>query len=219
MSLRQLGYFLLGLVSGVMAVALAALGFGVAASGQFALPTPGALLAELSTLWQAVHINLRGSAPLFVIVLVVFGLQLWRLHQLLATTGAPMARILRHEQLLDLCSSLFFGIGVIWTAIGMRDALLFALGDVSAATDQGAFSVLQRMVDGGILLALSTTIVGGIGGYLMRAIKSVLLGQQLAFVYLRAQTRQAEEGLAALQRIEHLLHRTPESGREAAGSV
>ena len=58
------------------------------------------------------------------------------------------------------------------------------------------------MVDGGILLALSTTIVGGIGGYLMRAGKSVWLGQELAALYMRAANEPAAENLAVLRSIQ-----------------
>ena len=117
--------------------------------------------------------------------------------------------MVRHEQLLDLCANLFFGIGVIWTAIGMRDALLYALGDPGITATEGAFAILQRMVDGGILLALSTTIEGGMGGYLMRAIKSIALGEKLNAVYMCASQQPVEENLAALHRIEGLLDKTP----------
>ncbi len=87
------------------------------------------------------------------------------------------------EHLADVWTSLFFGIGVIWTAIGMRSALLYALGDPGTAAQAGAHAVLQRLVDGGILTALTTTIVGGIGGYVMRVIKSSLLGTRLSRFY------------------------------------
>ena len=87
------------------------------------------------------------------------------------------------EHLNDVWTSLFFGIGVIWTAIGMRSALLFALGDPDVAAQAGAYAVLQRLVDGGILTALTTTIVGGIGGYMMRVTKSSLLGTRLSRYY------------------------------------
>ena len=144
-------------------------------------------LALLAPLWELAVLNLRGSVVFFSIVLLAYAHQLSQLNGLLAMKEPPVERVLRHEQLLDLCSSLFFGIGVIWTAIGMRDALLF---------------VLQRMVDGGILLALSTTIVGGIGGYLMRAGKSVWLGQELAALYMRAANEPAAENLAVLRSIQ-----------------
>jgi hypothetical protein len=42
------------------------------------------------------------------------------------------------------------------------------------------------MVQGGILLALSTTIFGGVGGYLMRVYKTITLGAELQLNYDRA---------------------------------
>ena len=92
---------------------------------------------------------------------------------------------------------------------------MHGLGDPGGAAGAGAFTILQRLVEGGILLALSTTIVGGMGGYLMRALKSVSLGRQLLGLYMHEGERPAAANLAALQRIEGLLLRkTPakESG-------
>jgi len=157
-------------------------------------------------LWQIADHNLQGSILPFLAVSLAYWIQLHKLRKLLSTGDPALVQVVRHEQLLDLCANLFFGIGVIWTAIGMRDALLFALGDPGIAASEGAFIILQRLVDGGILLALSTTIVGGIGGYLMRATKSVCLGRNLATVYMHASRQPGEQNLAVLQRIEGLLH-------------
>jgi hypothetical protein len=111
--------------------------------------------------------------------------------------GAPQNEVGQLEHLTDVWTSLFFGIGVIWTAIGMRSALLYAIGDPAVAAEAGAFAVLTRLVDGGILTALTTTIVGGIGGYLMRVIKSSYLGNRLSHYYEQQEQRQAArvEGL------------------------
>jgi hypothetical protein len=165
----------------------------------------GGTVDELRQLWALAGVNLQASVVPFAVVLLAYCLQLRMLRQELAREEAVLEKVVRHEQLLDLCANLFFGIGVIWTAIGMRDALLHALGDPSITASEGAFAILQRLVDGGILLALSTTIVGGIGGYLMRAIKSISLGRQLNALYMHASQSPAEENLAALQRIEDLL--------------
>jgi hypothetical protein len=118
--------------------------------------------------------------------------------------NAPQNEIGQLEHLTDVWTSLFFGIGVIWTAIGMRSALLYAIGDPAVAAESGAFAILSRMVDGGILTALTTTIVGGIGGYMMRVIKSSYLGTKLSFYY-----EQLEQCHAA--RVEHLLRDIRES--------
>lgn len=117
---------------------------------------------------------------------------------------SPVDKVARLDHLVDIWTSLFFGIGVIWTAIGMRSALLFALGSPEDAAQAGAFEILRRLVDGGILTALTTTIVGGAGGYLMRVGKSFILGSRLARYY-EAQDR--HHG----QRIEQLLRDIHES--------
>ncbi len=107
---------------------------------------------------------------------------------------------------------------MIWTAIGMRSALIFALGDRDVALQDGAFAMLERMIDGGILLALSTTIFGGIGGYLMRVYKTVTLGSRLQQRYDKAARADTSEMRESLRRIEqHLGHRdSAASSAEAA---
>jgi hypothetical protein len=116
-------------------------------------------------------------------------------------------KISQTEHLVDIWINLFFGIGVIWTAIGMRGALLAGLGDLNAqsAAKLGAFSILQRLVDGGILLALSTTIFGAVGGYLLRLVKSLAAGHQIRAYYKRLAEQQAESVNCILQSIDDRL--------------
>ncbi|MEA3244283.1 MAG: hypothetical protein U9Q19_12740, partial [Pseudomonadota bacterium] len=52
--------------------------------------------------------------------------------------NSPPNEVGQLEHLTDVWTSLFFGIGVIWTAIGMRSALLYALGDPAVAAESGA---------------------------------------------------------------------------------
>jgi hypothetical protein len=113
----------------------------------------------------------------------------------------PLDEISQLEHLNDVWTSLFFGIGVIWTAIGMRSALLYALGEPDVAAQAGAYAVLQRLVEGGILTALTTTIVGGVGGYLMRVTKSSLLGTRLSRYYEAQDQRHASRVEALLSDI------------------
>ncbi len=61
------------------------------------------------------------------------------------------------------------------------------------------------MVDGGILLALSTTIVGGIGGYLMRLIKMFTVGGALHEYHEQREHEYSNEVLLNLQRIDRRL--------------
>ena len=82
---------------------------------------------------------------------------------------------------MEIFITLFFAIGVLFTAWGLQNALVSALGGVSKteAGRLGAWGILKRLVDNGILIALWTTIVGGAGGYLMRIVKYFFLGKEL----------------------------------------
>ena len=137
---------------------------------------------QIQVLFEWSRRNLGLSILPFGITLGLYIHSLRTLQQRL-DDNRPQDEISQLEHLNDVWTSLFFGIGVIWTAIGMRSALLYALGDPGVATQAGAYAVLQRLVEGGILTALTTTIVGGIGGYLMRVIKRSLLGTRLSRYY------------------------------------
>ena len=157
--------------------------------------------------WMAwVYANLGSSLPVFATLLIAWFFTLGRLRMRLQGDD-PIERIVQLDHLADTWTTLFFGTGVIWTAIGMRSALMFALGEPEASVQEGAFAVLERLVDGGILLALSTTIFGGIGGYLMRIYKSIALGAQLQQRYDQAARVDTTRMSDALHRIEaHLQH-------------
>lgn len=160
-------------------------------------------IPQLQRLLEWCQRNLGLSIIPFAVTLGLYIRSLLLLGQYL-DEQRPQDEIAQLEHLSDVWISLFFGIGVIWTAIGMRSALLFALGDPGVATQAGAHAVLSRLVDGGILTALTTTIVGGVGGYLMRVIKSSLLGTRLNHYY------EAQDQRHAL-RVEDLLREIRES--------
>ena len=160
------------------------------------------LPAPLQTPWmheltQWVYRNFGWSLLPFAGTLALYLTSLRQLDRRLVQ-NRPQDEISQTEHLIDVWISLFFGIGVIWTAIGMRGALLHALGEPDIAAQAGAFNVLQRLVDGGILTALSTTILGGIGGYLMRVIKGLYLGARLNRYY-------GEQDRGQTAGVEHLL--------------
>ena len=165
----------------------------------FAAGRPGDVLS-----WA--YSNLGSSIPVFAGLLAAFFVTLSRLRAQL-DDGGSVERIVQLDHLTDTWTTLFFGTGVIWTAIGMRSALIFALGDRDAALSQGAFAMLERMIDGGILLALSTTIFGGIGGYLMRVYKTISVGVELQQRYDRAARADTSEMRQSLERIEEHLGR------------
>ncbi len=154
------------------------------------------------------YTNLGLSIPVFAGLLLAYFVTLGRLRDALAKSK-PINLIVQLDHLTDIWTTLFFGTGVIWTAIGMRSALIFALGDRDAAMSQGAFAMLERMIDGGILLALSTTIFGGIGGYLMRVYKTITLGSELQQQFDKAARADTSEMRESLQRIEEHLRGDP----------
>lgn len=187
-------------------------GFGVGAGLGMALTTLAILIVDPapavaggeSAFGGWIDANLGHSVWLFVAVLTLYGLNLRRLKKLLDDEPAH-DDVVELDQLIDVWTHLFIGIGVIWTAIGMRSALQSALGDPGAALVDTAGNVLQKLVDGGILLALTTTIVGGIGGYLMRLVKTMLVGAALHNYYDALASAKTRALLESVQRIERTL--------------
>ncbi len=155
-------------------------------------------------IWNWLVLNLGHSFWFFALVLVLYLMNVRELRR--ALLQAPDSRqVVELDQLSDVWIHLFVGIGVIWTAVGMRSALQTALGDPSGALTDTADNVLRKLVDGGILLALTTTIVGGIGGYLMRLFKTVVVGAQLQLLFDNAQRADLRELIVATERIESKL--------------
>lgn len=154
------------------------------------------------------YANLGLSVIPFVLILIGFSAQLRRLRRLLNADNPSPEDVQDAESKVDLLTSVFFGVGVIWTAIGMRNALLAGLGDLNAETaaNKGAWYVLNQLIDGGILLALSTTIAGGIGGYILRCIKTWLVGPQLHAFYEVLVGKPHGEVISKLKRIIELLN-------------
>jgi hypothetical protein len=171
---------------------------------------PGAV--EPATVGAWIDLNLGSSVWLFALVLTVYVLNLTRLQRLLANE-TRFNQVVELDQLLDVWIHLFVGIGVIWTAVGMRSALQAALGDPGQTLTDNAGSVLRRLVDGGILLALSTTIVGGVGSYLMRLVKTMTVGAALNVFYDTHNRAQLTELVTLTRRLDAALSHDPVTPR------
>ncbi|MCP4695198.1 MAG: hypothetical protein GY859_44630 [Desulfobacterales bacterium] len=167
--------------------------------------------ASIVNLLHWCYDNLGLSIIPFALTLLLYGIYLKRLGALLNADAPAPEDIGSTEEKVDLLMSVFFGVGVIWTAIGMRNALLASLGNMDAETaaQKGAFYILTQLVEGGILLALSTTIFGGIGGYLMRLFKSWTVGHRLSLYYERRDNEERMEVVDRLARIIHILEKRP----------
>ncbi len=159
---------------------------------------------EFQQIMNWTYHNLGLSLLPFTLTLVLFAITLKRLRQRIEQQR-PIAEVAQLDHLCDLWTGLFFGIGVIWTAIGMRSALIHALGEPETTAAEGAFNLLRRLVDGGILIALSTTIFGGIGGYLMRVTKTCVVGNQLRQFYTSTANDQDSAVIEQLVAIESQL--------------
>jgi hypothetical protein len=166
----------------------------------------GAVAADAAPVSDWLQLNLGHSAWLFALVLTVYAANLHRLSRLLAG-GPDLKVVVKLDQLSDVWINLFVGIGVIWTAVGMRSALQAALGDPGGALSGSAGSVLHKLVDGGILLALTTTIVGGVGGYVMRLVKTMVVGARLQTFYSGVSRADLRELVGLGERIEARLAR------------
>ena len=179
-------------------------------------PDPGAVSSR-ATLGSWIDANLGHSIWLFALVITIYLMNLTRLNRLLDPVGFSQpgfTEVVELDQLLDVWIHLFVGIGVIWTAVGMRSALQAALGDPGEALVDSAGSVLQKLVDGGILLALTTTIVGGVGSYLMRLGKTMTVGARLNTFYDANNRREITELIAVTRRLETAVntHRSVDNG-------
>ncbi|WP_049785017.1 hypothetical protein [Desulfotalea psychrophila] len=200
---QNAGSYLAGMMLGVISVA--ALIYILNISGTVAISSTNSLSLIPVLYWC--HDNLGFSIIPFALIACLYILYLFRLQRALDSTATSPEKIYPLEEKIDLLITLFFGIGVIWTAIGMRNALLVSLGslDADTAAQKGAFSILKELIDGGILLSLSTTIVGGIGGYLMRMIKAWMLGSKLYKFAIGQQLSEHLEIIAKLDNIASLL--------------
>ncbi|MDJ0941503.1 MAG: hypothetical protein QNJ00_17200 [Woeseiaceae bacterium] len=196
--------FLNGLIAGLTGTLVGGVALVYALSRASLIEFHDSAISSTSEWLSWAYLNLGSSIPVFAVLLIAFFLTLGRLRRHL-DDGRPVNQVVQLDQLTDIWTTLFFGTGVIWTAIGMRSALIFALGDREAALSQGAFAMLERMIDGGILLALSTTIFGGVGGYLMRVYKTVSLGAELQRCYDTAARADTSEMRESLKRIERHL--------------
>lgn len=165
--------------------------------------TGGGWLVETFTLITG---YLGTSVLFFVPVLIAYGVCFVKLHAALqryeeSPQEADGVRF--YNQAADIMITLFFAIGVLFTAWGLQNALVSALGNLSEETAGrlGAWEILKRLVDHGILIALWTTIIGGAGGYVMRLAKFIFLGRELGRFSSATQERDKKVFFEALESI------------------
>ena len=126
--------------------------------------------------------HLRLSIVPFGLLLLLYVWLIRKIRVYLRLEQTKLSQLTYYDRLLNTTIATFFGVGVIWTAVGMETALMQALDGVGqgqeTTADLSAWSLLERLVNGGLLLALSTTVFGGVCGYLLRMLKIVLIGKE-----------------------------------------
>lgn len=140
--------------------------------------------------------HLRLSVIPFGLLLISYMVVLIKMHRLLDAKTDQIAAVSFYNRLLGATISAFFGVGVIWTAIGMESAFAAAVSSFSQGQENSQASpteLLQALIDGGLLLALSTTIFGGICGYLLRMIKIMSLGEKWDRFALQSQDNNRDQ--------------------------
>ena len=157
--------------------------------------------AQGLTNWLA--LNLGYSAPLFCVALLFVVHSMACLLEELGKDKCCSSRTFHLEHRVDIGISLLFGIGVLFTAIGIRDALTTAVDGEAAAINGG--EVLALLVNGGILSAMTTTVVGGALGYSLRVIKVLATGEKLEKVHARMMGEGLQKQEALLQCISNQL--------------
>lgn len=192
------GYFAMG---GIVALAAYFALLHLASGAAWFVSAHAALYVAAIWVWK----NFSFSIPFFLLVAAYFLHALGNLERELAGAAPDSVAVARLEHDIQLSTQLMVGVGVIFTAIGMRGALVHALSDPAAAATEGAFGILQRLVDGGILIALSTTIFGGVAGYVMRVLASFQTAAGLNRFYEEVAQSGQDALLAGLQRIEERL--------------
>jgi len=167
------GIFLLSLCWAALFLSLGVLSGWVTIS--FSAPW---LINPVAFLYRHLRLSVVPFGCLSLLYIYLIG----KIRRYLGQEETRISRLTYYDRLLNTTISCFFGVGVIWTAIGMETALMQVLNGVNqgqeAIASLGAWGLLERLVNGGLLLALSTTVFGGVCGYLLRLLKIVLLGKK-----------------------------------------
>lgn len=171
---------------------------------------------DLPAVYRWLVVNLGASVVPFLMIGTAYAVTLQHVRRRLSAPDALTRAAASWVGTLQLWSACFFGVGVLWTAIGMREALLHALGGLGQTAEPSvtAFVLMTRLVDGGVLTALTTTIVGGAGAYLMNVLTqlSVTLPVQRLM-----EARQRGHDAQVLQLLQRLTEARADHGQRGTG--
>ena len=141
-----------------------------------------------------------GSSVLFFAINVLwFLLVLRKLRCEVRSSTRNIPEIQFLDNYCNMLVNLSFAIGIFYTAFGMVRALYITLSGLTqeVAESLGAWEILRSLVDGGIIMALVTTMAGLVLGYGMRIIKYRSVGREI----LRIASAEAREQINDFKRI------------------
>ena len=156
-----------------------------------------------------------GISPIFfVFAIVCFLYYLKRLRKELDIAQPDPVEIQFWDHKSNQAISWNFAIGIGFTAYGMIRALWTTIGDLPDSMDEiDPLGLLTGLVEGGMILALATTIAGMIIGYALRYVKHHLVGKDLYRLSVDASRELIENFEKKLDNIHQTLLRI-ERGRE-----
>jgi hypothetical protein len=163
--------------------------------GLVAFTGAGWIVSTLNSISGHLGYSVLFFIPVFTGFGIFFGLLASSLSRFESDPKKQIENIRYYNAGTEIFTLLSFAIGVLFTAWGLQNALVSALGNVGKeeAARLGAWGILKQLVENGFLVAFWTTIVGGTAGYLMRLFKFLRLGRKLARVsdWQREHDRQA----------------------------
>jgi len=159
------------------------------------------------SLFQKYIANLGSSIYFFSGNIILYTIACLMLTKALGRKPATYYEINFWNTAVNLSVSLFFGIGVLYTAVGMQRAFQMALGNINQelVVSMGPWGVLERLVKGGFLMALITTIVGGALGYILRLVKFMVFGKKLIMIKNEHDDLNSQRIIEKLSAIENII--------------
>ncbi|ACL03808.1 hypothetical protein Dalk_2114 [Desulfatibacillum aliphaticivorans] len=154
--------------------------------------TGGGALVRWTT---AIHRYLGSSTIFFLLALASYAYNFWRLTKVLNPEsmdpfGVREARFF--AKATDMSIKAFSSVGVIFTAVGLLQAL-----DLSIGKGYYGEELLSKLVENGLLVALASTIVGIAGYTVLPMITHLAIGRRLTEILsaksVQSQTRQMPE--------------------------
>jgi len=111
--------------------------------------------------------------------------------------------ILFYNSSVEMCITLCFATGVIYTSIGIISAVTSSLGNLTQeqALREGSFGILSKFINNGLLTALLSTVVYGIAGYILRIVKQIFLGKSLIQFSIWLKEQQLCKYISAIEKV------------------